>query len=87
MQVCRLIFDEQQPSPPMRSLQERMTNPTPADLAVGERLNLLMRPEMERIINHLTQTLQHLAAKRPDLLTVTVKHDGPTRTIRAELLK
>jgi len=70
--------------PGMRSIFERMTNPTPQDLQVGDRLRNLTRAEIDRIMSHLGTTLEHLAARRDDL-TVTRSSDTKGWTIRVDM--
>jgi hypothetical protein len=68
----------------MRSIFERMTNPTPQDLQVGDRLRNLTRGELDRIMTLYGTTLEHIAAKRDDLV-VTRSNDATGWTIRLEM--
>lgn len=68
----------------MRSLIDRMTNPTPQDLDVSARIQMLGRADIGRMVDHLGMALDHLAAQREDL-TVTRTKDDTSWTIRVEM--
>jgi len=68
----------------MRSLYDRMTKPTPADMDTGTRLALLSRGEIERVMNTFAQALEHLAARRSDL-NVEYSHDINSWTIHVDM--
>jgi hypothetical protein len=76
-------FDSQLPGG-MRSIYERMTKPQPQDLAVNDRLRQLTRGQIDKILNHFGQVMEHLAAQRDDVV-VTRSQDAIGWTIRVEL--
>jgi uncharacterized protein YhdP len=68
----------------MRSVFERMTNPTPDDLQASDRAANLTRFDVARIIDTVTQALQQLANRRDDV-TVNTKRDEDGWTIRIDM--
>lgn len=69
---------------PMRSLFDRMTNPTPEELDTKARIQMLGRHEVTRMIDHIIMALEHLASQRDDLHVQRTQHDN-TWTIQVEL--
>lgn len=67
---------EQQPAADMRSIYERMTAPTPADMQVNQRLKTLGPQEIVRIIDHMGQVMEHLAAQRDEVTVNRFNRDG-----------
>lgn len=64
--------------PGMRSIYERMTQPTAADLAVEARLKELSVAQVGKIVEHMAQMMEHLADKRPDLDVARVEEGNVT---------
>lgn len=70
--------------PPLRSIYERMTNPTPDDIDAGARVQSLGRGDIARVIDTLGLVLEQMAARRPDLI-VKRESDAKSWTIRVEM--
>lgn len=70
---------------PMRTIYDRMTNPTPDDLAVGDRIRVMSRPEVIRVIDQvLIPAFKHLADQRDDMV-VDAQRDQNSWVIRVAL--
>ena len=68
----------------MRTILERMTNPTPADLQASQRLQILNRGDVMVIVDRITQMLKHLENRRDDV-KVNVDRDDTGWTIRIDM--
>lgn len=73
------------PTPGMRSIFDRMTNPTPQDLQVNDRLKALSHVEIDRMVHRFGEFLDHLAKQRNDL-SVNTTRDAKGWTIRVDLV-
>lgn len=80
----QFVNDVPMDSPPMRTLLERMTNPTAQDLQASAQLQQLARGDVMVIVDRITQMLKHLENRRDDV-AVSVKRDNDGWTIRIDM--